>query len=678
MDVLLVCMPFGPVFSPSLGLSLLKAALHREGIPASVRYFSIGFAELIGQHFYYGVASRSRPPVIELPGEWVFAAALAETDPNADGYTDRILRDGDASAATLRQLRAARGRADEFLQWCVSEVVAVGPRVVGFTSVFQQHVASLALARRLKQALPDTFIVFGGANCEGVMGAETLRQFPFVDAVVSGEGDVVLPDLVRRVLASTPLDDLTGVRTRRSIHREFAFGMFPNTPVVTSLDDLPYPDFSDYMTQFGASRFDRDWQPSVPFETSRGCWWGAKHHCTFCGLNGATMAFRSKSPARALDELNEIVRRYPGLEVDVVDNILDMGYLKTVLPEVVRRRLEVTLFVETKANLRKDQVRLLRDAGASRIQPGIESLSDAVLALMRKGVSGLHNIQLLKWCKEFGVRPSWNLLWGFPGEPPEEYARMAALVPLLTHLPAPGTCSDIRMDRFSPNFVDAERLGLCDVRPLDSYRDIYALPDEAIRNLAYFFDFQYRDGREPWNYVKPLFRAVTAWQRVHRRSDLFSVDLDGRLLVWDFRPVATQALTVLTGVDRTLYTACDQIAAFASLAAVARSEQAMAEPETRRRLDQLVAGRLMIEEHDRYLALAIPVGEYQPAPAIAQRLFREIRSLERTPDKTTYQRPSGLAFRTEGRVPRPERGVVHFSAGTDGTVIVRSGFRGPA
>ena len=60
---------------------------------------------------------------------------------------------------------------------------------------------------------------------------------------------------------------------------------------------------------------------------------------------------------------------------------------------------------------------------------------------MRKGVSGLQNIQLLKWCKELGVKPKWNLLFGFPGEPADEYARMAELAPLLSHLPPPDNCS---------------------------------------------------------------------------------------------------------------------------------------------------------------------------------------------------------------------------------------------
>src|SRR5262249_20771184 len=162
-------------------------------------------------------------------------------------------------------------------------------------------------------------------------------------------------------------------------------------------------------------------------------WWGQRMHCTFCGLNGERMRFRSKSPTRVLSELASLRAEHPGLPIGVVDNILDMSYFHTVLPALAADGGALRLFYEVKANLRKEHVRLLRDAGVRDIQPGIESLSDGVLRLMRKGVSALQNIQLLKWCVELGVHPVWNVLWGFPGEDPAEYIRMARLVPLLTH-----------------------------------------------------------------------------------------------------------------------------------------------------------------------------------------------------------------------------------------------------
>ena len=75
-DVLLICMPFGPVFNPALGLSLLQAGLARHHISCRVRYFTIDFAERIGQNFYCDVAYDKGPPVEYLAGESISPAPL--------------------------------------------------------------------------------------------------------------------------------------------------------------------------------------------------------------------------------------------------------------------------------------------------------------------------------------------------------------------------------------------------------------------------------------------------------------------------------------------------------------------------------------------------------------------------------------------------------------------------
>ena len=53
---------------------------------------------------------------------------------------------------------------------------------------------------------------------------------------------------------------------------------------------------------------------------------------------------------------------------------------------------------------------------------------------MKKGVTALQNIQVLKWCRELGIIPSWNIIWGFPGEPQDAYDEMVKVVSLLVHL----------------------------------------------------------------------------------------------------------------------------------------------------------------------------------------------------------------------------------------------------
>ena len=149
-DVVLVCMPFGPAFAPSLGLSLLKSELSQHDIASDVFYPSIRFAEIIGQHFYNGIAVEGRPAQIEMAGEWVFSAALFDRPlRDDDPYIEDVLV-GHAnwtyrfaaravSPALIRRIATARRDVPAFLQWCVERILERKPRVVGFTSVFQQR-----------------------------------------------------------------------------------------------------------------------------------------------------------------------------------------------------------------------------------------------------------------------------------------------------------------------------------------------------------------------------------------------------------------------------------------------------------------------------------------------------------------------------------------------------------
>jgi len=619
-DVVLVSMPFGPLFSPSLGLSLLQPQVRARGFSCRVEYCTLTFAERIGYSLYSKLVSEKRSLTRAFTGEWIFSHALFDWPPEKDRrYIAEVLLKPPSwlgrnptpppTRGELRGIRNAAAIARSFVGDCADRLVALNPRIVGFTSVFQQQLASLALARELKTRLPGVAIVMGGANCEATMGAETVRQFEFVDAVVSGEADNVFGDLVTRILDGSPFDDIPGVLTRATAEAALSAGRLPPTSSVKDLDALPYPDFADYFEQFSRTRYARDWQPSVFVETSRGCWWGERMHCTFCGLNGATMAFRSKSAPRALDELTHLANTYPGSDIQVVDNILDLKYFKTLLPELAKRKLDVSLFYETKSNLKKEQIRLLRDAGVLTIQPGIESFSDSVLKLMKKGVSGLQNIQLLKWCKEIGVTPMWNYLIGFPGEAADDYRWMSDLTPRLCHLQAPFTIAAIRLDRFSPNFAQSEQFGFTKVRPLPFYEYVYDLPDKARRNLAYYFAYEYKSPQDVARYAEPLVKSVHAWRTTWRHAELVSVDLEDRLVVFDTRPRVAAPVTVLTGDDRSSYLACDGII-----------DSSQLDPSQAERLPSLAARGLMLNDGSRYLSLGIPIGEYQPSRGALARL----------------------------------------------------------
>jgi len=377
------------------------------------------------------------------------------------------------------------------------------------------------------------------------------------------------------------------------------------------MDDLPIADFADFFDQWSSLDALSDRTPGLLFESSRGCWWGALRHCTFCGLNGESMGFRSKSPHRAVTELCTLAARHPGLAIYAVDNIIDRNYFDTFLPELAASPCDARIFYEVKANLTKEQLVQLHAAGVRDIQPGIESLHDSVLRIMRKGVTAIENVQLLKWCTEVGIRPYWNMLWGFPGEPQGAFGEMAQLIPVLTHLTPPGGTGAIRVDRFSPNFERAAEMGFHDVRPVPAYGAIYPVTGEQLADLAYFFAFDDGELRARAGEVSALQHAIDRWRSVHARSELLAIDQDGALIIWDTRGDKPPADTRLTGVQRELYLACDRACSARELATtLGRSTGVHVDvQDVHAELRPLVEGGLVMSDGRRYLALARLLGD---------------------------------------------------------------------
>ncbi|MDQ3933927.1 MAG: RiPP maturation radical SAM C-methyltransferase, partial [Actinomycetota bacterium] len=464
-------------------------------------------------------------------------------------------------------------------------------------TTFHQTVAGLAIARRLKAWDDPPVVVFGGANCEGEMGSQLARSFPWIDYVCTGEGDLVVPDFIEALLGGGDPPPADGIVSGSSSGMTLP-------ALVEDMDGLPYPDFDDYFAQAAELPLAPPVRASI--ETARGCWWGAKHHCTFCGLNGLTMPFRSKSPDRVFDEVMRIGRRYDTARVDAVDNILDLRYVETLFPRLAEADYRPALFFETKANLTHRQLRLLRAGGVESLQPGIESLSDQVLTLMRKGCTAQQNVRLLRWCAELDVEAWWNVIYGFPGEDPDEYARMADLIPLIAHLQPPRFVGPIRLDRFSPYHSEPGAFGIDAVRPAPAYREVFPVGDAELERLAYYFDFDANGAGsacDPGSYVEPTRDAIREWLRAAPTARLDAVSLGDAVLVLDDRPCARQPSHVLTGAAAAVHELADSPRTTESL--VRELRDGYAEPEVEDALAALVNARLVWPSGDRNLTLAV-------------------------------------------------------------------------
>jgi ribosomal peptide maturation radical SAM protein 1 len=600
-------MPFVSVYRPSIQIGLLKAIGATSGFSVSGYHFNLHFAHLIGVQLFEDLCEvRERRD-----GEWLFSAeAFGSTQPDLeDVYPDHFAagigtlpRAGPETPGTLRKLR--RVVVPAFLDYLVQSVDWARFRVVGFTSTFQQNAASFALARRLKSLHPHIITLFGGANFEAEMGIELVRSVDVIDYAIIGEADEAFPEFLAAIEESRDPATIPGV-VRRNLHgvtvpvRRAPFLGLANSPV---------PDYSDYFSdaaRLGLIDASSPQTVAVPFESSRGCWWGQKKHCVFCGLNGGTMQFRAKPAEKVIEQLTELARRHGTFEFFAVDNILSTDYFEHLLDRLASEGHDFRLFYEVKSNLTRDRIRRMKRGGVRHVQPGIESLNSHVLELMRKGVSAIQNVNTLRWCRYYGISVAWNLLWGFPGEVERDYEEQAQLVPLLRHLQAPDGFGPIWMERFSPVFSDPVAFPRTFVRPENSYRFVYPA-NVDLEKVAYFFEYEFKDRLSEAVYL-PLSGLLEAWKDAWAREEkptLFLKSTRDFARIED-RRFGDLKIFNLEGLGARLYAACSDGPKSAQQLATELAP-AVSTATVSEILDGFVANGLAMRDRLAYLSLAVP------------------------------------------------------------------------
>ena len=609
--VILINMPFASVRFPSPGLSILKPLVEKTGVRCDVAYLNILFQTFCGSSDNYeGIAD------FMVIGETVFGTELFGEDwvrsdrGRLDAFSAPLMPDGIKREAVRKSLVALRPQAREFLRECLGTIKWQDYAIVGFTSVYSQNVAALALAQQIKQRWPDKIVAFGGANCEEDMGEALLRLFPFVDWVFNGEADLSFPQAVINWFKGKSPAGISGVAYRNN-GRIVGQGQGQSP----QMDNLPYPDFDDYFNALNQWAAELLTSAPISLELSRGCWWGKKSQCIFCGLNCHSINYRRKSPGRAESEIKELTARYHVDKVILTDSILDMSYFKTLLPRLAEWGGLDELFLESRANLTRDQVRILRSAGVKLFQPGIESLDSEMLTLMGKGTTLLQNVQFLKWAIEYDLYPTWNLLYGFPNEPPEAYRRMHELIPSIVHLFPPLDVSPVLLVRFSPLFEQHRKWHIHNIRAHKGYQSVYPFEQQDLDALAYFFNFDF-DGQDKIPaYIDPLKERVRIWQQLWTQRQppgLTEVHTaEKKIMIYDTRSSQNSHRFELQGEIAAAYRYCDTMRRFDALASEMRNQwgpQYGGDDILRRALDKLVAHRYMLKENDYYLSLAVRPG----------------------------------------------------------------------
>lgn len=614
-DVCLVYMPFADTKMPSMALSLLKACLAEKNISAMVNYANLYFAKQCGIREYNRLFFTKQN---HLMGEFVFSkVAHGKSGKNLDDYVDWLFNcrskenghKGQSSSEWERRkkwLDWFQREAEVFIESTTRRILALEPKIVGISSMFQQNNASIALIKNIKKINPEIVVMIGGANCMGQAGAAMLEYVDGVDYVFFGEADEIFGDVCGDVLnekmdsqVKLPYGVLSkdGCRQNRSMHR-----------VTQNLDALPYPDFEDY---FLAYQMLSKSKPILLVEGSRGCWWGEKSPCAFCGLNGLAYTYRSKQTKRLVAELEFLLEKYDANVCFFTDSILSNVHMKELPDYLKRLPKQAQYFCEIKSNVALADIRALVQAGFHYFQPGIESVQDDILRLMNKGCRAIKQIEALKIFKRCRAHAAWNILCGFPGETMEAYREIEKIIPQITHFQAPNSFFHLSYHRNSGYMLQADQYGL-NLQPAQVYDFIYFACKDFIDKTAYLFEpvdekekaFYYNCTAKGGVFAS-IYQMVMDWNIGYRTNpDRLDMTVDEeKIEITDMRKIAKQTFYTLQGIDYDVYLACGGVVSGRALAEKFRARYT--KDEISASLRRLCQDHLVIQIGEEYLALAV-------------------------------------------------------------------------
>ncbi len=601
-DIALVVPPVTDAEMPSLALSLFKSCFAEKGIRSFVDYADLRFYSHLGSQMTAEILKKIYHA--GRIGEYMFLHCTGWKAKWNESEYFRFLSRYNACwdyydiPAIIEKGKAA---AEKTVEETARLIADSGAKIVGVVAQFQQINGAAAILKRVKELRPDIATMVGGAHCMDTGGRAILRHWPFADYVFFGEADEIIADICEKILAGERDFPLPYGVLR---HGEPIPEELPHRRT-QDMNKIPYPDFEDYFAL--ADAYPELYQDSLNFslnslvlEGSRGCWWGEKTPCMFCGLNGSVRIYREKEPERFADELAYMEKRWPQtINFKFSDNIQSFRQTKE-LPALMAKKMSryPILMTEIKSNLTEETMQRLASVGFRQLQPGIESLHDDILSLMNKGNRGLEHIALLRYARKLHIYITWNFLHGFPGEPLEAYEEIEKFLPLIYHLQPPALFTPIIYQRNNAYYNNPEKYGL-DLCPAEMYWYILYDNEDYIWGIAYNFDDLNAPKQKPEIYER-VMKRVLEWQEPwnKKRPERLEMELfDDKIEIRDTRMCSNQVYCTLTGLKNEIYRRANVPVHRETLAKEFGAE-------AKRIVDELLREKLMMEMKGRVLALA--------------------------------------------------------------------------
>jgi hypothetical protein len=292
-----------------------------------------------------------------------------------------------------------------------------------------------------------------------------------------------------------------------------------------------------------------------------------------------------------------------------MDNLVPLKRSGKIFNKLGQLNKDFRLFCEIRATTPKPVLENMKQAGVQEVQIGIEALSTRLLKKLNKGTSAIQNLEIMKNCEELGVANSSNLILQFPGSDLHDVEET------LHNLEFALAFRPMKLVHFwlglgSPVWRNPQAFGL---------KAVFNHPNWAIlfpANVSKTVDFMiqaYRGDllrqKDLW---KPVKQKVRAWKKAYielHRASLSTPILsfrDGRdfLIIRQRRLRADPMTHRLVGTSRAIYLFCQH---HRSLKRILQQFPGVTEDKVLPFLKMMVGKKLMFEEDNNYLSLAVPI-----------------------------------------------------------------------
>ncbi len=614
--IVLISTPWPLYNRPSIQLGALKAYLRstHPDLEIDAGHVYLKLAEKLGYRLYRHISERT------WLAESIYAALLY---PNQFQKIDALFNREIKSNSLLSQtgLKDIATQTQQTTDAIIASFRWSDYLLAGFSVSLCQLTSSLYFIKKIKKRFPNLAIVVGGSTFSGTVSDHFFDVFPEIDAVVNGEGELPLSQLISSLMTTPDITDLPPIKGVLTPQTTESGGPQTDFNQLDDLNPLPIPDFDDYFALLQSFNPDKTFFPILPIEISRGCWWkktktnrkpksnnfAYTSGCAFCNLNRQWQGYRSKKPDRVVAEIDHLTNRYQNLSLTVVDNVLPKTSSMDVFKAVTALGKDLKFFAEIRANSSASELAVMKSAGMHELQIGIEAISTSLLKKLQKGTRAIQNLEIMRNCEELGIINRSNLILNFPGSDEQDVSEtlrnMEFALPFHPLQPV-----NFWLGHGSPVWRYPERHGIKAIYNHPNWSCLF--PRRICRQVEFVIQTYRGDMGLQKNLWRPVKNKIRQWQRSYdllqqdgAKSPILSYRDGHNFLIIKERRLQKESIKHrLVGTSRKIYLFCRR---HRSLIQIRNRFSKFAEDQIIAFLRMMVDKKLMFQEEDTYLSLAV-------------------------------------------------------------------------